>query len=48
MNLLWYSFSDRRSVIHQLVKNDVSSTRIRLFLKRDMSIRYLVPEAVIK
>ncbi|KAF9636025.1 putative nicotinamide mononucleotide adenylyl transferase protein [Lasiodiplodia theobromae] len=36
------------SVIHQLVKNDVSSTRIRLFLKRDMSIRYLVPEGVIK
>ncbi|KAF2136461.1 uncharacterized protein K452DRAFT_292382 [Aplosporella prunicola CBS 121167] len=35
-------------VIHQLVKNDVSSTRIRLFLKRDMSIRYLVPEPVVK
>ncbi|KAK7704035.1 Nicotinamide/nicotinic acid mononucleotide adenylyltransferase 1 [Botryosphaeria dothidea] len=39
---------DNIYVIHQLVKNDVSSTRIRLFLKRDMSIRYLVPEAVIK
>ncbi|KAB2580968.1 Nicotinamide mononucleotide adenylyl transferase [Lasiodiplodia theobromae] len=39
---------DNIYVIHQLVKNDVSSTRIRLFLKRDMSIRYLVPEGVIK
>ncbi|KAK7534998.1 uncharacterized protein J3D65DRAFT_432185 [Phyllosticta citribraziliensis] len=39
---------DNIYVIHQLVKNDVSSTRIRLFLKRDMSIRYLVPEPVIK
>ncbi|KAL1649457.1 Nicotinamide/nicotinic acid mononucleotide adenylyltransferase 1 [Diplodia intermedia] len=41
-------FTNDYSVIHQLVKNDVSSTRIRLFLKRDMSIRYLVPESVIK
>ncbi|KAF2141911.1 uncharacterized protein K452DRAFT_250872 [Aplosporella prunicola CBS 121167] len=39
---------DNIYVIHQLVKNDVSSTRIRLFLKRDMSIRYLVPEPIIK
>ncbi|KAL8946851.1 MAG: hypothetical protein Q9222_006807 [Ikaeria aurantiellina] len=34
-------------VIQQLIQNDVSSTKIRLFLKRDMSVRYLVPAPVI-
>jgi nicotinamide mononucleotide adenylyltransferase len=34
-------------VIQQLVQNDISSTKIRLFLRRDMSIRYLVPEQVV-
>ncbi|KAL8660103.1 MAG: hypothetical protein Q9226_000095 [Calogaya cf. arnoldii] len=35
-------------VIQQLIQNDVSSTKIRLFLKREMSVRYLVPAPVIK
>ncbi|KAF1809808.1 Nucleotidylyl transferase [Eremomyces bilateralis CBS 781.70] len=35
-------------VIHQLIQNDVSSTKIRAFLKKDMSIRYLVPQMVIE
>ena len=30
------------------MQNDVSSTKIRLFLRRDMSIRYLVPEPVVQ
>ncbi|KAL8803364.1 MAG: hypothetical protein Q9200_006251 [Gallowayella weberi] len=34
-------------VIQQLIQNDVSSTKIRLFLKREMSVRYLVPAPVI-
>jgi len=34
-------------VIHQTIQNDVSSTKIRTFLRKDMSIRYLVPESVI-
>ena len=34
-------------VIQQLIQNDVSSTKIRLFLKRDMSVSYLVPAPVI-
>jgi len=33
-------------VIPQLVSNDISSTKIRLFLRRDMSIRWLVPDLV--
>lgn len=28
-------------VIQQLIHNDVSSTKIRLFLRREMSIQYL-------
>ncbi|KAI9809579.1 MAG: hypothetical protein M1825_000011 [Sarcosagium campestre] len=35
-------------VIQQLIQNDVSSTKIRLFLRREMSVRYLVPAPVIK
>jgi nicotinic acid mononucleotide adenylyltransferase len=31
----------------QTIQNDVSSTKIRTFLRKDMSIRYLVPESVI-
>jgi nicotinamide mononucleotide adenylyltransferase len=30
------------------VQNDISSTKIRLFRRRDMSIRYLVPEPVVQ
>ncbi|MCJ1369612.1 hypothetical protein MMC20_000824 [Loxospora ochrophaea] len=35
-------------VIQQLIQNDVSSTKIRLFLKREMSVRYLIPAPVIQ
>jgi len=35
-------------VIPQLIQNDVSSTKIRLFLRREMSVRYLVPAPVIQ
>jgi nicotinamide mononucleotide adenylyltransferase len=35
-------------VIQQLIQNDVSSTKIRLFLRRDMSVRYLIPTPVIE
>jgi len=35
-------------VIQQLINNDVSSTKIRLFLRREMSVRYLIPAPVIE
>ncbi|KND88137.1 Nicotinamide/nicotinic acid mononucleotide adenylyltransferase 2 [Tolypocladium ophioglossoides CBS 100239] len=34
-------------VIRQVVTNDISSTKVRLLLKRDMSIDYLIPDDVI-
>ncbi len=36
---IWY--------INQPITNDVSSTKIRLFLEKDLSIRYLIPTEVI-
>ncbi|KAL7622286.1 Nicotinamide/nicotinic acid mononucleotide adenylyltransferase 1 [Parahypoxylon ruwenzoriense] len=40
-------WEDNIHVITQMVQNNVSSTKIRLFLKRDMSVRYLIPQSVI-
>ncbi|KAI8074608.1 hypothetical protein BC940DRAFT_329154 [Gongronella butleri] len=34
-------------VIKQLIHNDISSTKIRLFVKRGMSIKYLLPDPLI-
>lgn len=39
-------YKEKIWIIQQLVTNDISSTKIRLFIRRDMSIRYLVPEPV--
>ena len=41
-------WKDKIYVIQQLIQNDVSSTKIRLALKREMSVRYLIPASVIK
>ncbi|KAH9811527.1 hypothetical protein DFH28DRAFT_981204 [Melampsora americana] len=35
-------------MVPQLVRNDVSSTKVRLFVRKGMSIEYLIPSAVIK
>ena len=34
-------------LIHQLIQNDVSSTKVRLFLRRGLSVRYLLPAPVV-
>ncbi|THH23240.1 hypothetical protein EUX98_g7938 [Antrodiella citrinella] len=34
-------------LIHQLIQNDVSSTKVRLFLRRGLSVRYLLPTPVV-
>lgn len=41
----WRQFVHR---IPQLIQNDVSSTKIRAFLNKEMSIRYLIPEPALK
>ena len=41
-------WEDNIHVITQMIQNDVSSTKIRMFLKRDMSIEYLLPKPVIR
>lgn len=40
-------WKDNIHVIQQLIQNDVSSTKIRLFLRREMSVRFLIPVPVI-
>lgn len=40
-------WKDNIYVIQQLIQNDVSSTKIRLFLRREMSVQYLIPAPVI-
>jgi nicotinamide mononucleotide adenylyltransferase len=35
-------------LISQLIQNDVSSTKVRLFLRRGLSVRYLLPAAVVQ
>jgi nicotinamide mononucleotide adenylyltransferase len=39
---------DNIFVIQQLIQNDISSTKIRLFLRRQMSVQYLIPAPVIE
>jgi len=34
-------------LIQQLIQNDVSSTKVRLFLRRGLSVRYLLPSPVV-
>ncbi|KAI0839832.1 Nucleotidylyl transferase [Hypoxylon sp. FL0890] len=41
-------WEDNIHVINQMIQNNVSSTKIRLFLRRDMSVQYLIPQSVIK
>jgi len=38
---------DNIYLISQLIQNDVSSTKVRLFLRRGLSVRYLLPMGVV-
>ena len=38
---------DNIYIISQLIQNDVSSTKVRLFLRRGLSVRYLLPSPVV-
>ncbi|GAA5820428.1 hypothetical protein JCM11251_005622 [Rhodosporidiobolus azoricus] len=35
-------------MVEQTVRNDVSSTKVRLFIRKGMSVRYLIPNVVIR
>ena len=39
---------DNIFLVPQTITNDVSSTKVRLFLKRGMSVRYLLPAPVVE
>jgi nicotinamide mononucleotide adenylyltransferase len=41
-------WEDNIIVVPQLIANDVSSTKIRLLLKRDMSVKWMIPHSVDK
>ncbi|KAL1846980.1 Nicotinamide/nicotinic acid mononucleotide adenylyltransferase 1 [Diaporthe australafricana] len=41
-------YKDNIHVIPQVITNDVSSTKVRLMRKRDLSLRYVVPDSVIE
>jgi nicotinamide mononucleotide adenylyltransferase len=42
-------FRNRKTIIvaKQYISNDISSTKIRLFLRRGLSVKYLLPDSVI-
>ncbi|GAA5995987.1 hypothetical protein JCM11641_001805 [Rhodosporidiobolus odoratus] len=35
-------------MVEQTVRNDVSSTKVRLFIRKNMSVKYLIPSVVIR
>ena len=41
-------WQDNIFLVPQTITNDVSSTKVRLFLKRGMSVRYLLPGPVVE
>jgi hypothetical protein len=41
-------WQDNIFLVPQTITNDVSSTKVRLFLKRGMSVRYLLPATVVE
>ncbi|KAK1767694.1 putative nicotinamide mononucleotide adenylyltransferase [Phialemonium atrogriseum] len=40
-------YEDNIWLISQVIQNDISSTKVRLFLKKELSVRYLIPDPVV-
>ncbi|KAK9470297.1 uncharacterized protein V1510DRAFT_427427 [Dipodascopsis tothii] len=45
---IMYEHRKNVMVIKQLIYNDISSTKVRLFIRRGMSVQYLLPNSVIR
>lgn len=43
-----YNYRKRIHVVKQFISNDISSTKIRLFIGRNLSIKYLLSDSVIE
>lgn len=46
-NCEFSSYQDKILLVKQWIANDLSSTKIRLALKRGLSIKYLTPDPVV-
>ena len=44
---LLYMYRKNIHVVKQFISNDISSSKIRLFIERGLSIKYLLPDPVI-
>lgn len=42
-----HKFRHNILIAKQYIHNDINSTKIRLFIRRGMSVKYLLPDAVI-
>jgi nicotinamide mononucleotide adenylyltransferase len=47
-NDILYKYKERIHVVKQWINNDISSTKIRQALRRNLSIRYLTPDSVVR
>ncbi|KAI8867305.1 Nucleotidylyl transferase [Ramicandelaber brevisporus] len=47
-NDILYQHRPNVHIVKQLIYNDISSTKVRLFIKRGMSLKYLLPDSVIE
>ncbi|XP_011661095.1 nicotinamide/nicotinic acid mononucleotide adenylyltransferase 1 isoform X2 [Strongylocentrotus purpuratus] len=45
---LLFKYSDNIHIVTEWISNEISSTKIRTALRRDKSVKYLIPEPVVK
>lgn len=41
-------YQENIEIVDQLVRNDISSTKVRMFIRKGMSVEYLIPGQVVK